>query len=276
MTPFDWASLSLNGAELPPPTVGGSPFVSGGHVAPFSRDGFALGCASAKFTAATVANAATTTTPAYKANSSSIAERVHHRAGPQNVPHLRGEAACRVRQRACTLVWPPYSLLPLARKVGRLPPIENEPVARILVERTWPATIRTWSSLVPARLVLPRAGGLPKPDSIALLWRPGHALAGGRGRSTLIRPVRSISAAAGSIRPTATHGGNLLRYKTARSTKRRRHGCVLRLQLDFLCRSRPPSSRPIENFIRGSTLFPTKNPTFRPRVFSSRSVAGMD
>src|SRR5262249_62150616 len=49
MTPFDWASLSLNGAEPPPPTVGGSPFISGGHVAPFSRDGFALGCASAKF-----------------------------------------------------------------------------------------------------------------------------------------------------------------------------------------------------------------------------------
>ena len=68
MTLFDWASLSLNGAKLPPPTVGGSPFVSGGHVAPFSRDGFALGCASAKFTAATVANAAMRTTPACKAN----------------------------------------------------------------------------------------------------------------------------------------------------------------------------------------------------------------
>jgi hypothetical protein len=93
MTPFDWASLSLDGAELPPPTVGGSPFVSGGHVAPFSRDGFALGCASAKFTAATVANAATRTTPACKANSSPIAERIHQRAGPQNVPHLPGEAA---------------------------------------------------------------------------------------------------------------------------------------------------------------------------------------
>jgi hypothetical protein len=93
MTPFDWASLSLNGAELPPPTVGGSPFVSGGHVAPFSRDGFALDCASAKFTAATVANAATRTTPACKANSSSIAERIYQRAGPQNVPHLPGEAA---------------------------------------------------------------------------------------------------------------------------------------------------------------------------------------
>lgn len=178
-----------------------------------------------------------------------------------NVRDLRTFPICRVRQRACTLVSPPYYLLPLARKVRRLPPIENEPVARILVERTWPATIRTWSSLVPARLVSPRAGGLPKPDSIALLWRPGHALAGGRGRSTLIRPVRSISAAAGSIRPTATHGGNLLRYKTARSTKRRRHGCVLRLQLDFLRRSRPPFSRLIGNFINGLTHFPTRSPT---------------
>jgi hypothetical protein len=40
MTPFDWASLSLRGSELPPPTVGGSPLMSGGHIAP--RSGAAL------------------------------------------------------------------------------------------------------------------------------------------------------------------------------------------------------------------------------------------
>src|SRR5262249_44082080 len=56
MTPFDWASLSLNGSELPPPTVGGSPLTSGGHVAPLSGGGFVVGCASAKFVAATVTN----------------------------------------------------------------------------------------------------------------------------------------------------------------------------------------------------------------------------
>jgi len=56
MTPFDWASLSLNGSELPPPTVGGSPLTSGGHVAPLSEGGFVVGCASATFVAATVTN----------------------------------------------------------------------------------------------------------------------------------------------------------------------------------------------------------------------------
>ena len=34
ITPFDWARLSLSGPELPPPTVGGSPLTSGGHVTP--------------------------------------------------------------------------------------------------------------------------------------------------------------------------------------------------------------------------------------------------
>ncbi len=57
MTPFDRASLSLSGSELPPPTVGGSPFTSGGHVARLSGDGGAVDCASETFAAATVANA---------------------------------------------------------------------------------------------------------------------------------------------------------------------------------------------------------------------------
>src|SRR2546422_406200 len=39
MTPFDRASLSLNGSELPPPTVGGSPLTSGGQVAALSGGG---------------------------------------------------------------------------------------------------------------------------------------------------------------------------------------------------------------------------------------------
>src|SRR5262249_43105282 len=55
---FDWASLSLNGAELPPPTVGGSPLTSGGHVVPCSGDVFSVGCASATLAGATPTNAA--------------------------------------------------------------------------------------------------------------------------------------------------------------------------------------------------------------------------
>src|SRR5262249_712781 len=46
ITPFDSASLSLSGPELPPPTVGGSPLTSGGHVAPRSGDVLSAGCAS--------------------------------------------------------------------------------------------------------------------------------------------------------------------------------------------------------------------------------------
>jgi hypothetical protein len=58
MTPLDWASLSLRGSELPPPTVGGSPLVSGGHVTPFSGDGFARDCASAELATTEAINAA--------------------------------------------------------------------------------------------------------------------------------------------------------------------------------------------------------------------------
>src|SRR3984893_13587450 len=46
MPPFDRASLSLSGPELPPPTVGGSPLTSGGHVTPCSGDVFSVGCAN--------------------------------------------------------------------------------------------------------------------------------------------------------------------------------------------------------------------------------------
>jgi hypothetical protein len=58
MTPFDWVSLSLNGSELPPPTVGGSPLTSGGQVAPLSGGGVAVDCASDTFAVTTVTNAA--------------------------------------------------------------------------------------------------------------------------------------------------------------------------------------------------------------------------
>src|SRR5260221_473269 len=70
MTPFDWASLSLSGAELPPPTVGGSPLISGGHVAPPSGDGFPVACASATFAAATLRNVAMIRIVGRKGNSS--------------------------------------------------------------------------------------------------------------------------------------------------------------------------------------------------------------
>jgi hypothetical protein len=69
MTPFDRASLSLSGSELPPPTVGGSPFTSGGHVARLSGDGGAVDCASETFAAATVTNTAMIGTAKRKGNS---------------------------------------------------------------------------------------------------------------------------------------------------------------------------------------------------------------
>src|SRR5262249_27031863 len=58
ITPFDWASLSLSGPELPPPTVGGSPLTSGGHVTPCSGDVFSVGCASTTPACAKPTNAA--------------------------------------------------------------------------------------------------------------------------------------------------------------------------------------------------------------------------
>jgi hypothetical protein len=67
MTPFDWASLSLNGSELPPPTVGGSPLTSGGQVAPLSGGGVAVDCASDTF--APVTNTAMIGTMERKGNS---------------------------------------------------------------------------------------------------------------------------------------------------------------------------------------------------------------
>jgi uncharacterized membrane protein YeaQ/YmgE (transglycosylase-associated protein family) len=70
MTPFDRASLSLSGAELPLPTVGGSPLISGGHVASSSGDGFPVACASAAFAAATLMNVAMTRMVGRKGNSS--------------------------------------------------------------------------------------------------------------------------------------------------------------------------------------------------------------
>src|SRR5437773_8014055 len=69
MTPFDWASLSLNGSELPPPTVGGSPLTSGGQVAPLSGGGVAVDCASDTFVVTTVTNAAMIGTTERKGNS---------------------------------------------------------------------------------------------------------------------------------------------------------------------------------------------------------------
>jgi hypothetical protein len=92
MTPFDRASLSLSGSELPPPTVGGSPLTSGGHVARVSGDGVAVDCASDTFGAATVTNAAMIGTAKRKGNSFGCAERVNNVHGPLNVPTrlLRG------------------------------------------------------------------------------------------------------------------------------------------------------------------------------------------
>jgi hypothetical protein len=71
ITPFDWASLSLSGSELPPPTVGGSPLTSGGHVVPCS-DVFSVGCASTIPACAKPTNAAMMKVVRRKSNSSQI------------------------------------------------------------------------------------------------------------------------------------------------------------------------------------------------------------
>jgi hypothetical protein len=87
MTPFDWASLSLNGSELPPPTVGGSPLTSGGQVAPLSGRGVAVDCASDTFAVTTVTNAAMIGMTERKATPSRFAERVGQRADPLKRSH---------------------------------------------------------------------------------------------------------------------------------------------------------------------------------------------
>src|SRR5205823_13567560 len=71
MTPFDCASLSLNGSELRPPTVGGSPLASGGHAAASPGDGLA-GCASDILAPATITNAAMSGIAARKVCSSCL------------------------------------------------------------------------------------------------------------------------------------------------------------------------------------------------------------
>src|SRR6266480_4389796 len=71
MTPFDCASLSLNGSELRPPTVGGSPLTSGGHVAASPADRFA-GCASDMLPPATMTKAAMSGTATRKVSSSRL------------------------------------------------------------------------------------------------------------------------------------------------------------------------------------------------------------
>jgi hypothetical protein len=81
MTPFDRASLSLSGSELPPPTVGGS-FTSGGHVARLSGDGGTVDWASETFAAATVTNAAMIGMAKRKGNSFRLCGVVNNVQGP--------------------------------------------------------------------------------------------------------------------------------------------------------------------------------------------------
>jgi hypothetical protein len=98
MTPFDRASLSLSGSELPPPTVGGSPLTSGGHVARLSGAGVAVDCASDTFAAATVTNAAMIGTAKRKNNSSGCAERVNNVQGTCGVKcSMRAVQSSRIR-----------------------------------------------------------------------------------------------------------------------------------------------------------------------------------
>ena len=86
MTPFDWASLSLNGSELPPPTVGGSPLTSGGQVVPLSGGGVAVDCASDTFAVTTVTNAAMIGTTERKGNPSRFASALVNVQSSLSVP----------------------------------------------------------------------------------------------------------------------------------------------------------------------------------------------
>jgi hypothetical protein len=96
MTPFDWASLSLNGSELPPPTVGGSPLTSGGQVAPLSGGGVAVDCASDTFAVTTVTNAAMIGTTERKATLPDLRSVLVNVQSPLSVPtgSARGIAPC--------------------------------------------------------------------------------------------------------------------------------------------------------------------------------------
>jgi hypothetical protein len=106
MTPFDWASLSLNGSELPPPTVGGSPLTSGGQVAPLSGGGVAVDCASDTFAVTTVTNAAMIGTTERKATLPDLhlRERIGQRAQPLKCSHGIGrrERGHRSLPRSCS------------------------------------------------------------------------------------------------------------------------------------------------------------------------------
>src|SRR5215813_12457363 len=105
--PFDWASLSFSGSELPPPTVGGSPLTSGGHVAPVSGGGFVLGCASATFAAATATNTEMTGTT--KRNGQVLADFAQpaliNVLKPLSVPrYLPGKERAYTSQRGCKAI----------------------------------------------------------------------------------------------------------------------------------------------------------------------------
>jgi hypothetical protein len=88
MTPLDWASLSLSDSELRPPTVGGSPLVSGGHVTPFSGGGFARDCASATLATAKAIKAAMIGTVERTASPRGFRCMVTNAQGWLNVPRI--------------------------------------------------------------------------------------------------------------------------------------------------------------------------------------------
>src|SRR5262249_51979123 len=97
MTPFDWASLSLKGSELPPPTVCGSPLTSGRPVAPCSGDAFSLGCASTTDAGAAPASAAMIRMVARTGNPSRICGACS--STPRGAKRSRGLAAESARAR---------------------------------------------------------------------------------------------------------------------------------------------------------------------------------
>src|SRR5262245_54141963 len=85
-----------SGSELPPPTVGGSPLISGGHAAPCPGGGSARDCATAALADAEAGNAAMTRMAKRTAGPHGFPAGRHQRAGvAERSPDLLTRACAR-------------------------------------------------------------------------------------------------------------------------------------------------------------------------------------
>ena len=103
--------------------------------------------------------------------------------------------------------------------------------------------------------------------SIVSSLKPGRGLEDAHGRIATIRHHRSILAADGCIRPTATRGERLPRATATRSTGRRRPGRDIRPRSAFRFQSRTAFLKLSGNSMSGSTPYPKDSGTSHPRFF---------